>query len=49
MSKPLNPVGLNLLFYDAHTHTHWLDKPVSDDTLQKLYDLMKWACHQYEL
>ncbi|MBX6393508.1 MAG: malonic semialdehyde reductase [Burkholderiales bacterium] len=43
MSKRLNEEGLNLLFREARTHYHWLDKPVSDETLRELYELMKWA------
>lgn len=31
------------LFTDARTHNVWLDKPVSDDTLRELYDLVKWG------
>src|SRR5882724_13287479 len=34
---------LDLIFRTAHTHTAWLDKPVSDDTLRLLYDTMKWG------
>ncbi len=43
MNNCLNEEGLNLLFREARTHTHWLDKPVSDELLQELYELMKWA------
>ena len=39
----LNEEGLDLLFRKARTHNSWLDKPVSDETLRRLYDLMKWA------
>jgi len=31
------------LFDDARTHNAWLDKPVADETLKRLYDLMKWG------
>jgi len=34
---------LDLLFRRARTHNAWLDKPVSDETLRKAYDLMRWA------
>ena len=34
---------LDVLFRKARTHGHWLDKPVADDTLRELYDLLKWA------
>jgi 3-hydroxypropanoate dehydrogenase len=43
MHKPLNDEGLDLLFRAARTHNAWLDKPVADDTLRQLYDLMKWG------
>lgn len=35
--------GLDLLFRNAHTHNVWLDRPVNDDTLRQLYDVMKWG------
>ena len=34
---------LDVLFRGARTHGAWLDKPVSDQTLHALYDLLKWA------
>jgi 3-hydroxypropanoate dehydrogenase len=34
---------LDLIFRDARTHTAWLDKPVSDETLRQLYDVLKWG------
>jgi 3-hydroxypropanoate dehydrogenase len=43
MRTPLNDHGRDLLFREARTHRHWLDQPVSDETLRDLYDLMKWA------
>jgi 3-hydroxypropanoate dehydrogenase len=39
----LDDAALDQLFRTARTHNAWLDKPVSDDTLRELYDLMKWA------
>jgi 3-hydroxypropanoate dehydrogenase len=39
----LNAEGLDLLFRNARTHNVWQDKPVSDETLKQLYDLMKWG------
>jgi 3-hydroxypropanoate dehydrogenase len=39
----LNDDSLNLLFREARTHVAWLDKPVSDDTLRRIYDVMKWG------
>jgi hypothetical protein len=43
MNNILNDDGLNLLFREARTHSAWLNKPVADETLRQLYDLMKWA------
>lgn len=39
----LNDEGLDLLFRKARTEYAWLDKPVSDDTLRRLYEIMKWG------
>jgi 3-hydroxypropanoate dehydrogenase len=43
MNGPLNEKVLALLFREARTHSHWLDKPVDDATLRDLYELMKWG------
>jgi 3-hydroxypropanoate dehydrogenase len=43
MSHPLTDEAFDQLFREARTHTAWLDKPVTDDTLRQLYDLMKWG------
>jgi 3-hydroxypropanoate dehydrogenase len=39
----LDDNGLDLLFRVARTHNGWTDKPVGDDLLRELYDLMKLA------
>lgn len=39
----LDDASLDTLFRTARTHNGWLDKPVSDELLVQLYDLMKWA------
>ena len=39
----LDDQALDAIFRKARTHTAWLDKPVSDDQLRQLYDLMKWG------
>ncbi len=39
----LDDRSLDTLFREAHTHSSWLDKPVSDALLHQIYDLMKWA------
>lgn len=41
--NPLNTEAFDQLFVKARTHNGWLDRPVSDETLNKLYDLMKWG------
>jgi 3-hydroxypropanoate dehydrogenase len=43
MKITLTDEALNQIFRDARTHGAWLDKPVSDETLRQLYDLMKWG------
>ena len=43
MNRILNDEGMDLLFRTARTHNAWLDRPVSDATLHRIYDLMKWA------
>src|SRR5437868_14031698 len=37
----LNDAALDQLFRQARTHNVRLDRPVSDETLRQLYDLMK--------
>lgn len=39
----LTDESLDILFRNARTHRAWLPKPVSDDFLRELYDLMKWG------
>lgn len=39
----LDDNSLDTLFRTARTHNAWQDKPVSDDLLCRIYDLMKWA------
>ncbi|SDZ78287.1 malonic semialdehyde reductase [Microbulbifer marinus] len=41
MGDAISSGALDQLFREARTYSHWLDKPVSDETLQQLYDLMK--------
>jgi 3-hydroxypropanoate dehydrogenase len=38
---PLSFEALDVLFLSARSHRAWLDHPVSDDVLRKLYDLLK--------
>jgi 3-hydroxypropanoate dehydrogenase len=43
MKGELADEALDQLFREARTYTAWLDKAVSDDTLRRLYELMKWG------
>jgi len=43
MKKALGDDALNEVFREARTHSAWLDRPVSDEILRQLYDLMKWG------
>jgi 3-hydroxypropanoate dehydrogenase len=43
MRQPLDNESLDILFRQARTHNAWLKKPVSDETLRQLYDLLKWG------
>lgn len=43
MKNTLADEALLQIFRDARTHSAWLDKPVNDEILQQLYDLMKWG------
>jgi 3-hydroxypropanoate dehydrogenase len=42
-THPVPDDALDILFRKARTHNGWLDKPVSDESLKQLYDLMKWG------
>lgn len=39
----LDDKALDLIFRSARTHNVWLDRPVTDDQLRAIYDLMKWG------
>jgi 3-hydroxypropanoate dehydrogenase len=43
MNTPLSNDALDVLFRKARTHNAWLDKPVSDDLLHQLYELVKYG------
>ena len=43
MPATLTDAALAQLFGDARTHNAWLDKPVSDELLQAVYEQRKWA------
>jgi 3-hydroxypropanoate dehydrogenase len=39
----LDDRSLDIIFRDARTHSAWLDRPVTDEQLRALYDLMKFG------
>ncbi|HEX4869500.1 MAG TPA: malonic semialdehyde reductase [Moraxellaceae bacterium] len=39
MPNALDDRALKQLFLEARTHSHWLDRPVADDQLRRLYEL----------
>lgn len=39
----LGAEALDRLFRRARTYNAWLDRPVTEDTLRELYDLLKWG------
>lgn len=41
MSTPISSTALEQLFHNARAHTHWQERPVSDETLHQLFDLLK--------
>jgi len=41
--KTLSKEALDQIFVQARTHNVWLDRPVSNETLHEIYDLMKWG------
>lgn len=43
MPNPSSDETLDRIFLNARTHNVWLNKPVSDDLLRQVYDLMKWG------
>lgn len=43
MAQPLSQEAIETIFLEARTQNAFTDKPVSDETLQALYDLYKWG------
>jgi nitroreductase len=43
MGTPLDDIALDSIFRTARTQNKWLDKPVSNDQLLALYELMRWG------
>jgi 3-hydroxypropanoate dehydrogenase len=43
MDHPVDDVALNTLFRAARSYGQWQPRPVTDDTLRDLYELLKWG------
>ncbi|MFT4436052.1 malonic semialdehyde reductase [Caballeronia sp. 15715] len=43
MTSALNDQSLDQIFRSARTFSSWADRPVEDDTVREIYDLMKWG------
>jgi 3-hydroxypropanoate dehydrogenase len=43
MGHAIDDSALNTLFRDARTYATWQPRPVADQALRDLYDLLKWA------
>lgn len=43
MSEALDNTSLDTLFREARSFSYWQDKPVSEEQLHALYELMKWG------
>lgn len=41
MNQPIGTDAIRTLFLDARTHNVWSDRPVSEDLIRDLYDLVK--------
>jgi 3-hydroxypropanoate dehydrogenase len=39
----LDAGALDTLFHQARTHNAWTDRPVSDETLREMYNILKWG------
>src|SRR5215813_7987471 len=43
MGHAVDDTALDTLFREARTYTNWQPRPVTDETIRALYDLLKWA------
>jgi 3-hydroxypropanoate dehydrogenase len=43
MKSSIHSSALNQLFSEGRTYNEWSDKPVDEQTLRDLYDLLKWG------
>src|SRR5437879_13850414 len=43
MGHLVDEAALDILFREARSYTKWQPRPVSDDTVRALYELLKWG------
>ena len=43
MGQPLDDIGLDTVFRQARTYSKWLPRPVPDEVIRDLYDVLKWG------
>ncbi len=43
MGQPVDDSVLDTLFREARTFSKWEPRPVADETLQEMYEILKWA------
>lgn len=43
MNTPVSQEALDTILGKARTHGAWLSKPVTDETIRQVYELMKWG------
>ena len=43
MTQAIDDKAMDALFREARSHNAWLDRPVADETLRQIYDVMKWG------
>jgi len=43
MSDRIDSKALDQMFFEARTHNEWQDRPVSDELLKELFDILRWA------
>jgi 3-hydroxypropanoate dehydrogenase len=43
LSHRVDDDAVDMIFRTARTYGGWLDKPVSEEMLHEIYDLMKWG------
>ena len=43
MGHPVDDTALDILFREARTYSNWQSRPVTDEMLADLYELLKWA------